>query len=130
VRKVGQLAGVILLALFLAGCGEQAAARRQVREIGPSKLRAEVLDACRAGFAANAPQKIPSERWPDSIRVFNPAALWAEPDGAYVLLDSDADGERGIYLPRILSDKDPLCGPTLRHVKWAEGVYWYEKKRI
>ncbi|HTD68232.1 MAG TPA: hypothetical protein VK846_17040 [Candidatus Limnocylindria bacterium] len=56
-------------------------------------------------------------------------SLWAEPDGAYLLLDSDADGERGIYLPRILSEKDPLCSAMLKHVKLGEGVYWYEKKR-
>ena len=49
--------------------------------------------------------------------------------GLTFLIDSDADGERGLYLPRILSDKDPLCSPTLKHMKLAEGVYWYERKR-
>lgn len=55
--------------------------------------------------------------------------LWAELDGAYILIDSDADGERGLFLPRILSSQDPVCGPTLKHEKLAEGVYWYEKSR-
>jgi hypothetical protein len=119
----------IVIAMSAVGCGPEAAMRRTVREVGPDKLRSESLAACREGFKAGTAQKVPEERWPDSVRAFQPLGLWAEPDGAYILLDSDAGGERGVYLPRILSDKDPLCGPTLTHVKLAEGVYSYERKR-
>jgi hypothetical protein len=119
----------LVIAMSAAGCGNEAAMRRTVREVGPDKLRTESLAACHEGFKAGMAQKVPEERWPDSVRAFHPLGLWAEPDGAYILLDSDAGGERGVFLPRILSDKDPLCGPTLTHVKLAEGVYSYERKR-
>ena len=119
----------IVIAMSAAGCGVESAMRRTVREVGPDKLRSDSLGACREGFKAGTAQKVPEERWPDSVRAFQPLGLWAEPDGAYILLDSDAGGERGVFLPRILSDKDPLCGPTLTHVKLAEGVYSYERKR-
>ena len=100
-----------------------------MRGVDAQTLRAETLDACREGFATKVSRQVETNRWPKSARAFKPLGLWAEPDGAYLLIDSDADGERGIYLPRILSEKDPLCSPALKHVKLAEGVYWYEKKR-
>lgn len=111
------------------GCGEQARIRRTLRAVGPDSLRAQTLAVCRDGFATKAPQKVAAENWPDSVRAFHPLALWAEPDGAYLLLDSDADGERGVYLPRFISDQDPLCSPALTHTKLGEGVYWYDRKR-
>jgi hypothetical protein len=119
----------VALAFLLMGCGEQAGWRRTLRQVGGEKLRAEALRSCRDGFASGISREVPRENWPPSVQAFEPMGLWAEPDGAYVLINSDAAGERGLYFPRILSDKDPLCGPTLKHVKWAEGVYWYEKKR-
>ena len=129
-RKVlGRAIGLAMVALFLVSCGEQASWRRTLRQVGPDKLRSETLTACREGFASGVSQEVSKTRWPASVSAFEPIGLWAEPDGGYILISSDADGERGIYLPRILSEKDPLCGPTLRHIKWAEGVYWYEKKR-
>jgi hypothetical protein len=126
-RKV--FVGLTLL-VCLSGCGQHASLRRTLREVGPENLRAEMLAVCREGFAKGALQRVPLEQLPASARAFNPMGAWAEPDGGYILIDSDADGERGIYLPRILSDKDPLCGPTLKHEKLAPGVYWYEKKRL
>jgi hypothetical protein len=119
----------MLAALFLAACSEQTSTRQKLRHAGAQKFRGEILEVCREGFASRSSQEIPAARWPDSARAFQPVGLWAEPDGAYLLLFSDADGERGIYFPRVLSDKDPLCGPTLKHEKWADGVYWYAKKR-
>lgn len=92
-------------------------------------FRSETLSACREGFAMGGVQKVSQERWPATVRAFKPASLWAEPDGAYLLIHSDADGERGIYLPRIVSEKDPLCGPKLTHEKLGAGVYWYDRKR-
>jgi hypothetical protein len=114
--------------LILSGCGQRAAMRRTLREVGPDELRAETIAACRYAFTGPA-QKIPENRWPVSVRAFQPLGLWAESDGAYLLLDSDVDGERGIYLPRIASEEDPLCSPALKHEKLATGVYWYERKR-
>lgn len=130
VRKfVRTFLSALLVAFLLTACGEHASLRRTLREVGAPEFRAATLEVCREGFATGASQEVPRERWPASVRAFEPMGLWAEPDGAYLLIDSDADGERGVYLPRIASDKDPLCGPTLKHVKLAEGVYWYEKKR-
>jgi hypothetical protein len=120
---------LILCALLLTGCGEVSKARREVGRAGGEKLRREILAVCREGFAAGGAQRIPETNWPESARAFHPLGLWAEPDGAYLLIDSDADGERGIYLPRILSEKDPLCSPALKHQKLAAGVYWYDRKR-
>lgn len=121
---------VLLLALFgLSGCGEISKARREVGRAGPEKLRQEVLAACREGFASGGVQQIQKTNWPATARAIHPLGVWAEPDGAYLLIDSDADGERGVYLPRILSEKDPLCSPTLKHEKLALGVYWYDRKR-
>ena len=120
----------LTLLLCLSGCGKHASLRRTLREVGPEKLRTEMLAVCREGFARGTLQQVPPEQWPASARAFKPMGAWAEPDGGYILIDSDADGERGIYLPRILSDKDPLCGPALKHEKLAPGVYWYEKKRL
>ena len=120
----------LLIAFFcLTGCGEQRSIHHILREVGPANLRRETIEVCGTAFNANAAQKIPNELWPASARSFQPLGLWAEPDGAYILLDSDADGERGIFLPRIVSDKDPVCGPKLTHVKLAEGIYSYETKR-
>ena len=120
---------VILSALVLVACSDETEIHRTLRSVGPENLRAQTLATCREGFAANTSQKLPDDRWPEPVRAFKPMGLWAEPDGAYILIDTDADGERGIYLPRILSEKDPLCSPTLKHAKLAEGVYWYERKR-
>ena len=120
---------MLTIALLLTACGEQASWRRTLREVGPEEFRTETIKVCREGFATGSSQEIARDKWPKPVRAFNPMGVWAEPDGAYVLIHSDAGSERGLYLPRILSDKDPLCGPTLTHVKWAEGVDWYEKKR-
>ena len=114
---------------MFAACSDETKIHRTLRAVGAQTLRTQTLDACREGFATKVSRQIETNRWPESARAFKPLGLWAEPDGAYLLLDSDADGERGLYLPRILSEKDPLCSPTLKHVKLAEGVYWYEKKR-
>ena len=123
---------IVLLPLFgalLAGCSDQRALQQKLAEVGPQRLREETIAVCRAGFSQINGEKIPEANWPATVRAFAPLSLWAEPDGAYLLLDSDASGERGIYLPRFVSEKDPVCGPTLTHEKLAEGVYWYERKR-
>ncbi len=120
---------LLVLLVLVTGCGEKAKLRRTVQKVGPQTLRTETLEACREGFASKVAQKVEASQWPESVKAFQPMSLWAEPDGAYLLVDSDAGGERGIYLPRIVSEKDPLCSPTLNHVKFADGVYWYEKKR-
>ena len=120
---------LLAFAAFSSGCSEIRKARGTVRKVGPADLRTQTLAVCREGFAAEVLTPIDPSRWPDPVRAFQPAGLWAEPDGAYLLIESDAAGERGIYLPRILSEKDPLCSPTLTHEKLAEGVYWYERKR-
>jgi hypothetical protein len=129
-RGCGKCVAVILAALVFVSCGNETKTRRTLRAVGAQSLRADILQVCRDGFASGTAQKISDAKWPPSARSFHPLVLWAEPDGAYLLIDSDADGERGIYLPRILSEKDPLCSPVLKHEKLAEGVYWYEKKRI
>ena len=118
-----------MIALLLVACGEAARLRRTLRSVGAQNLRAQTLAACRDGFAPRASQRIADAQWPEAARAFHPLGLWAEPDGAYLLIESDADGERGLYLPRFLSDQDPLCGPALRHEKLAEGVYWYDRRR-
>lgn len=111
------------------GCSNKTPVQRTLEEVGPRTLREQTLAVCRAHFANAAGAKIPETEWPAVVRAFRPLSLWAEPDGAYLLLDSDADGERGVYLPRLVSEKDPICGPTLKHVKLGDGVYWYERKR-
>jgi hypothetical protein len=132
-KSVGQwiARGVTLFvaSLLLAGCSDLSKIRGTLRHVGSDKLRAQTLAVCREGFAAGSSTKIDAARWPESARAFKPLGLWPEPDGAYLLIDSDADGERGIYLPRILSEKDPLCSAKLTHVKLGEGVYWYDRKR-
>lgn len=103
--------------------------RRTLRAVGPEKIRSETMATCRDAFRQSESQKIPASDWPPSVRAFHPFGLWTEPDGAYLLLDSDADGERGLYFPRIVSEKDPVCSPALTHEKLAQGVYWYDRKR-
>ena len=127
--EVVRFALVLFALLLLTGCGEISKTRRAVSRIGAENLRREMLAVCREGFARGGAQKIAETNWPDSARAFHPLGLWAEPDGAYLLIDSDADGERGVFLPRILSEKDPLCSPALKHEKLAAGVYWYDRKR-
>jgi hypothetical protein len=126
------VAGCIILCIalrLLTGCSDLPNIRRTLREVGANNLRAQTLAVCREGFATGLSTRIDAAQWPESARAFNPLGLWAEPDGAYLLIDSDAEGERGIYLPRILTEKDPLCSTTLTHVKLGEGVYWYDRKR-
>ena len=121
---------LLLASALLFGCSAESSVRRTLRTVGAPEFRAQVLQACDEAFRTRLPsQTIPEARWPAAARAFQPIGLWAEPDGAYLLIYSDADGERGLYVPRILSDKDPLCSPILKHVKFAEGVYWYERKR-
>ena len=128
-KLVRNFIATTLLVVTLAACGDQTKVRRTLRSVGAHHLRTQTIAACGDAFSAKAPQEVPCERWPESVRAFEPMGLWAEPDGAYLLIDSDGDGERGIYLPRIVSDKDPLCSPALKHEKLAAGVYWYERKR-
>jgi hypothetical protein len=97
--------------------------------VGAGKLRDESLNAVRKEFPREGVTQLAENNWPPSVRAFRPAAMWTEPDGIYLLLDSDADGERGIFLPRVLSEKDPVCNERLKHVKLESGVYWYDRKR-
>lgn len=120
---------LVLGALLLFGCSDETKIHRTLKQVGPATLRAEAIAVCRPHFNNPRGEKIPPDAWPASVRAFEPLSLWAEPDGAYLLLDSDSAGERGIYLPRIASDKDPVCTPALNHVKLAENVYWYDRKR-
>jgi hypothetical protein len=123
---------VLLLSLALlhiTACSDKTQIHRTVEAVGPQKLRNETMAVCREKFPRSAAVKIVEAEWPPTVRAFRPLSLWAEPDGAYILLDSDADGERGVFLPRVISEKDPICGPKLLHVKLADGVYWYERKR-
>ena len=124
-----QICGLVFACVLFSSCSDETKIHRTLRAIGAGNLRTQTLAACRDAFVSGTVQKIETNRWPESARAFRPLGLWAEPDGAYLLLDSDADGERGIYLPRILSEKDPLCSPALKHVKLGDGVYWYDKKR-
>ncbi len=128
-RVLVRFASMLFTLLLLTSCGEVSKARRTVGEVGAEKVRQEILAVCRESFARGGVQKIPDTNWPETARPFHPLGLWAEPDGAYLLLESDASGERGVYLPRILSEKDPLCSPALKHEKLAVGVYWYDRKR-
>jgi hypothetical protein len=118
------------LILLTAGCSDEKQIQRTIKAIGAEKLRHESLAVCRGQFPREGALKIPNASWPPSIVALHPVSLWMEPDGAYALLHSDADGERGVYVPRILSEKDPICTPQLTHVKLAPGVYWYERKRL
>lgn len=115
------------LALF-AGCSDETQLHRTVKAVGAGKLREQALAACNNQFPRSEPVKI-NEPWPPAIRAFQPMSVWAEPDGMYLLLDSDAGGERGVFIPRILSEKDPICSTRLKHVKLDSGVYWYERTR-
>jgi hypothetical protein len=121
---------VLLAGFFLCGCGEISKARRTVQKVGAEPLRKETLAVCREGFARGGVSAVAKDQWPESARAFQPLSVWAEPDGAYLLLDSDADGERGVYLPRILSEQDPVCTARLTHEKLGAGVYWYDRKRL
>jgi hypothetical protein len=127
---ISRLMLVLLAGFLLCGCGEVSKAGRTVQKVGAELLRKETLAVCREGFARGGVSAVAKEQWPESARAFQPLNLFAEPDGAYLLLDSDADGERGVYLPRILSEKDPLCSPKLTHEKLGAGVYWYDRKRL
>lgn len=129
-KLLARFAAVLATVLLLSGCGEVSKTRRTMEKVGAEKLRQETLAVCRAGFVSGGAQAVAKDQWPESARAFQPLNLFAEPDGAYLLLDSDADGERGVYLPRILSEKDPLCSPKLTHEKLGAGVYWYDRKRL
>ena len=124
-----QLAGAAAIALLCIACNREKRIQRTLRAVGTEHFRAQTLAVCREGFAAGGVTKIDAARWPEPARAFQPLGLWAEPDGTYLLLDSDADGERGIFLPRILSEKDPVCSPALQHRKLDAGIYWYERRR-
>lgn len=124
--KAVVLLGTVVL---LTGCGEVAKARRTLRTVGAETLRQEALKACREGFRTGEAMKIPTEQWPESVRAFQPVSFWAEPDGAYLLIESDAAGEHGVYVPRIQSEKDPICTAALKHEKLGGGIYWYDRKR-
>src|SRR5687768_2855053 len=95
-RGCGKYFPAILAMLVFVSCGGETKTRRTLRAVGAQNLRTEILLVCRDGFAGGVSQKIPEDQWPQSVRPFHPLGLWAEPDGAYLLLDSDADGERGI----------------------------------
>jgi hypothetical protein len=119
---------VVVLALF-AGCSDETQLHRTLKVVGATKLRQEALASCTNEFPREGFVKLAETSWPPTVRAFRPMSVWTEPDGYYILLDSDAAGERGVFLPRVVSDKDPICGPKLVHVKLDTGVYWYERKR-
>ena len=120
---------VVAAALFITACSDETQIHRTLKVVGPEKLREQAIAACRDHFPRAGATKIREEIWPPTIRAFRPLSVWAEPDGVYLLLDSDAAGERGIFVPRVFSEKDPICGPTIKHVKLAAGVYWYDRRR-
>jgi hypothetical protein len=120
--------GFLLSALLLTACGDASQIHRTLKAVGPDKLREQAVAACGNQFPRADAIKI-VEPWPPAVRAFRPLSVWAEPDGVYLLLDSDAAGERGVFVPRVLSETDPICGPKLKHVKLASGVYWYERAR-
>jgi len=128
-NSVLSLLQVVVIVVLTSACSLQSTVRRTLDQVGAGQLRNQVMKACRDGFAAGVTRKIPETQWPEVARTFRPMGLWAEPDGAYLLLDTDPDGERGIYFPRILSGQEPICGPTIKHEKLAAGVYWYDRKR-
>lgn len=115
--------------LIFASCSDETQIHRTLKVVGAAKLRDESIAAASNKFPREGAAHISESNWPPAVRAFRPAAVWTEPDGVYLLLDSDADGERGIFLPRVIEDKDPLCSPKLKHVKLDAGVYWYERKR-
>lgn len=123
---IGTLA---LFAVIFTGCGNESRLQRTVKAVSASKLRSEALASCGNEFPREGFVKIADTAWPPSVRAFRPVSVWTEPDGVYLLLDSDAGGERGVFVPRVVSDQDPVCGPKLKHVKLDTGVYWYERKR-
>ena len=121
--------GVALLVSLIAGCGGETQIRRTLKVVGAAKLRQEAVASCGNEFPREGFVKIADAAWPPTVRAFRPKSVWTEPDGVYLLLDADADGERGVFVPRVVSEKDPVCGPKLKHVKLDTGVYWYERKR-
>lgn len=120
---------IIALALVICGCSDETQLHRTVKAVGSAKLRQEALASCGNEFPREGFAKLPEAKWPPTVRAFRPMSVWTEPDGYYILLDTDAGGERGVFLPRVVSDTDPICGPKLVHVKLEPGVYWYERKR-
>jgi hypothetical protein len=117
------------MAALLLGCSAETRIRRTLKVVGAEKLRGETIASCGNQFPREGIVTLTQTSWPASARAFSPMSVWTEPDGIYLLLDSDAGGERGVFLPRVVSDKDPICGPRLKHVKLDTGVYWYERKR-
>jgi hypothetical protein len=126
---MSQWFAALALCLALAACSDEAQIRRTLKAVGATKLRDESIVAARNEFPREGAAHITESNWPPAARAFRPAAVWTEADGVYLLLDSDAGGERGIFLPRVIGDKDPLCSPKLKHVKLDTGVYWFERKR-
>lgn len=119
----------VLATAFLFGCSDQAQVHRTLKSVGAAQLREQSLATVKQGFPREGVVKIDETEWPAAVRAFRPSHVWIEPDGVYLLIDSDAGGERGVYVPRVLSEKDPICTSRLIHVKLDAGVYWYERKR-
>jgi hypothetical protein len=114
--------------VILVGCSDESQLTRTVNAVGAGKLREQAIAACSNQFPRSAAVKI-HPPWPPAVRAFQPLSVWAEPDGIYLLLDSDAAGERGVFVPRVESETDPICGPKLKHAKLAPGIYWYDRGR-
>ncbi len=121
--------GLVLVVALIAGCSDETQIHRTLKVVGAAKLRQEAIASCGNEFPREGFVKIADAAWPPTVRAFRPKGVWTEPDGVYLLLDADAGGERGVFVPRVVSDKDPVCGPKLKHVKLDAGVYWYERKR-
>lgn len=121
-------AALVLVVCFTA-CSDETKIHRTLKAVGAAKLRDESLTAVNKDFPREGVTQLAQTNWPPAVRAFQPMAVWTEPDGMYLLLDSDAGGERGIFLPRVVSDKDPVCNERLTHVKLDSGVYWYQRKR-
>lgn len=120
---------LVLTLALLAGCSDQTQIQRTVKAIGAAKLREQSIMSCSNVFPREGHVTIAESAWPPTVRAFRPMSVWTEPDGVYLLLDTDAAGERGVFVPRLVTEKDPICGPKLTHVKLDTGVYWYERKR-
>jgi len=122
---------LLLLILALAGvsCGNdpRPRAERQVRKIGPERLRQDAAILYKNAFAAHTLEMITirTYNWPDSFRPLKPLRVGVYLDGVAVALAVQSTGETGIYvIPRSM-DVEPRNAGGTKFEKITDGIYWY-----
>ena len=112
------LVAVILTLLLLTGCmrGNRANELAALLKVAP-----ELLQSAPPGTA------LPSDKWPQELKSFDPSRVYSTEDGLFIVTSSFFVHEKGLFLSRTRAfAPTPGSDPEFRQI--APGLFSYELK--